>query len=158
MELAHGAVVEGGPALEILLVGGALIAIGVMFFFQKAAGPFASLVFVVIGAAVVVGGFAFSGDGASSSGIDVHITSPADGTLVRAGRPITIDVDLVGAELGTSGHLHVFIDGRLASMPSSTSPTVTVPPGEHVISVEYVNIDHGPLDPPVTDKVQVTAR
>lgn len=98
-----------------------------------------------------------------SKDITVSIIEPAKGATVTAGKPVTVEADLEGAELAESmndtsaGHIHVYVDGKIASMPLSTTSTVVLKPGDHEIEVEYVDPDHKSLDPPVIASVEVTA-
>lgn len=92
----------------------------------------------------------------------VGFASPQDGDTVPAGEPVTIEVDLEGGELATSasdagGHLHIFVDGSVISMPSTTTTEVDLEPGEHELRVEYVDFGHASYDPPVQETITVTA-
>jgi hypothetical protein len=53
--------------------------------------------------------------------------------------------------------LHVYVDNELVSMPSSSSPTVTLRPGRHTIAVEFVDSRHVSYSPRVTDEIIVRA-
>ena len=76
---------------------------------------------------------------------------------------MTVEADVEGAELASSmtdtsaGHLHVYVDGKVVSMPISTTSTVVLKPGPQEIEVECVDPNHASLDPPVIDSVEVTA-
>ena len=92
----------------------------------------------------------------------VGFASPQDGDTVPAGEPLTIDIDLEGGELATSasdagGHLHIYVDGSVVSMPSTTTVEVDLEPGEHELRVEYVDFGHASYDPPVQETITVTA-
>jgi hypothetical protein len=52
-----------------------------------------------------------------------------------------------------TGHLHVYVDGVLASMTTGTSLTLHVPPGSHLLRVDFVAADHAPFSPPVEVRV-----
>ena len=54
------------------------------------------------------------------------------------------------------GHLHISIDGRLASMTGEPEQVLQVPPGEHELEVEYVANDHAPFCKRVNDRVRFT--
>lgn len=157
--LAHTAT-SSGPNTEILLLGGGMIVLSLVFFFQKSASRQVSLILAVLGAVAVTGAFTFAG---GSSGDDHHdaaiaIASPSDGDTVEAG-PATVEIELTGASIegDGAGHVHVYVDGGDVVMASSLDVDIEIPEGEHEISAEYVDAEHRPLDPPVTDAVTVTA-
>lgn len=93
---------------------------------------------------------------------EVAFASPTDGATVPANEPVTIEIDLTGGELATSpsdagGHLHIFVDGSVVSMPSGDTAEVELEPGEHELRVEYVDIQHASYDPPIQETISVTA-
>jgi len=51
------------------------------------------------------------------------------------------------------GHVHLILDGRLVSMTSSSDQTLPLSPGTYRLEAEFVAVDHGPFDPPVTASV-----
>ncbi|HEV2756718.1 MAG TPA: DUF4399 domain-containing protein [Actinomycetota bacterium] len=163
MPLAHTAA-SGGPNTEILLLGLGMVVLALVFFFQKTASRRASVVLLVLGAAAITGAFTL----ASSSGDDHHgaaisIASPAEGATVDASEPVPLEIELEGASLASestdedAGHLHVYVDGESRGMPATLDVTVDLEPGEHEVEIEFVDAEHRPLDPPVTDSVTVTA-
>ncbi|WP_164913766.1 outer membrane protein assembly factor BamB family protein [Methanoculleus taiwanensis] len=111
---------------------------------------------------------------------NVTITMPENGSTVSAGN-VTVDVNITnfslvdnlgGAPVAGEGHIHYYLDvappteqGKPAvpengSYAVSTNTSYTwenVTPGMHNLSVQLVNNDHTPLDPPVTAMVNVTA-
>jgi len=109
----------------------------------------------------------------------VKITSPLDGDKLAAGDLTVIAevtnfniVDKQGqANVAGQGHLHFYLDvdapttqGQPAIPASGTWVHVSdnnytfakVAPGAHTISIELVNNDHTPLNPPVVQKITVT--
>jgi hypothetical protein len=55
-----------------------------------------------------------------------------------------------------TGHIHLFIDGRLISMNYQLVQDVSMAPfaaGPHILEGEFVAADHLPFNPPVTTKV-----
>ena len=112
----------------------------------------------------------------------VAITMPRDGTDVPAGDVnVSVQVsnfnlaDKLGqANVSHEGHIHYFLDvtppttqGQPAIPPAGSVWVATanttytfknVAPGTHTISVELVNNDHTPLDPPVVTSVTITAQ
>ena len=99
-----------------------------------------------------------------SGGTDatVAFASPEDGDTVPAGEPVTIEIDLQGGELASSpsdagGHLHIYVDGSVITMPSPTTTEIDLAPGEHELKVEYVDVEHASFDPPIQEAITVTA-
>lgn len=163
-----------GPDVEFLLLAAAMFALAVIFFFQKTVKPMVSVVLVAMSFAMAAGAFALGGGGGDegsaapvSTDATITITSPSDGDEVPAGEVIPIDVEVDGGEITTDtatddpskGHLHVYIDGQLASMPMGDAAEVEFPePGQYELTVEFTRADHRSFDPPVLSKVTVTAR
>ncbi len=107
------------------------------------------------------------------------IASPRDGDTLPAG-DITVTasvtnfniVDKQGeANVQREGHLHYYLDvdapttagqpaipagGTWAHVASTTYTFTNVAPGMHSISVELVNNDHTPLDPPVVARIMIS--
>lgn len=166
MQLAH-TFGTGGPEIELLIVAVALVVLGIVFFVRRTASPRASTLTVLAGVALGAGSFVVPGPTSSSAeGVGIAITSPPDGGTVTAGAPVEIEVDISGGTLTRSqdstdpsaGHLHVFVDDKLDSMPTGASPKVELEPGEHTILVEFVDSRHVSYSPRVTDQVEVRAR
>lgn len=165
MVLAHTLGV-GGPDLELILLGGVLAVIGIVFFFQKALKPALSALLIVLG--VAAGGFAFAvgGDqssaqpegGADPGGATVEIMSPADGDAIPAGQVVEIEYEVDPGELPPDqlGDMHVYIDGKLDSMQVQDVLTVEIPSGTHTLGVEAAQPNHSSFDPPIIDEIEVT--
>ncbi len=108
----------------------------------------------------------------------VKISTPTNGRIVRTGN-ITISTEVENfiladklgqANVAGEGHIHYFMDtppvtspGKPAIPPAgsiwapsadSSHTFINVPVGIHHFSVELVNNDHTPLDPPVTAEIQ----
>jgi hypothetical protein len=91
-----------------------------------------------------------------SSPAKLTIVTPRNGQTVRQDRP-EVRVDLTGAKIvnqtttrieGDQGHLHLLVDGKLVSMNYGLSQRLPqLPPGQHVVQVEFVAADHAPFDP-----------
>ena len=168
MELAHSAGTSGGPNIEFLVLGGGMLLLGVLFFFQKTVKPVVSLVLLLGAFALAAGAFAFDGGdttGAKSIDASIRILSPQGGEEVPAGEPFPVRVEISGGTLtsqvetddATAGHLHLYVDDELVSMPSNDAPEVELPPGEHTIAVEFTAADHHSYEPRIIDEVEVTA-
>jgi hypothetical protein len=111
------------------------------------------------------GGAAGSGGGPTptpttrpSSPATIRIVTPAEGAVVH-GPTVRVRVALTGARIvdvttthitPTTGHLHLYLDGNIISMNYQLAQTIpNVPPGQHVLKVEFVAADHLPFDPRV---------
>jgi hypothetical protein len=164
---------EGGADVELLILGAGLLILAIILFFQQTTRPgvlytlLASST-VLVGLAFFMGGRTADGPSASSSAI-VEIVFPAEAQDVEAGQALTLDVSLQGGELtdATSssdpdqGHLHIYVDGRLTSMPNVLEPEIpgdALDPGEHEIVVEFTQADHRSFEPPIVDIVNVQAQ
>src|SRR5687767_9566630 len=148
----------------------ALLFLGVLFFFQKSVKPLVSLMLVLGAFALAAGAFAFSGSDERESTpppqeLSIEVVSPAEGETVAANEKVTLEVEITGGSLTsesesedpTEGHLHIYIDDELVSMPSTETPEVRFKPGEHVLTVEFTEADHHSFDPRVLDEVTITA-
>jgi hypothetical protein len=91
-----------------------------------------------------------------SSPAAIRIVSPVTGAVVH-GPKVRVRVALTGARIvdvttthitPTTGHLHLYLDGKIISMNYQLTQTIpSVPPGQHVLKVEFVAADHLPFDP-----------
>jgi len=172
MLLGHALGGAGGPEIEFLILSAACLFLGVFFFFQKNVKPQASVVLLVVAIALAVGAFAVdtSSDEASagSSPVTISIDEPEGGGTVPAGEELILSVAIEDGELTndtsstdpTQGHLHIYVDGQLVSMPSTRQPPIPgarLPAGEHEITVEFTRADHRSFEPRVLDEITVTA-
>jgi hypothetical protein len=97
----------------------------------------------------------------------LSLTSPKDGATIH-GSTVDLVVDLTGAKLVTTtttdlkpdeGHLHISLDDQLLTMTAGTSEQIPdVPPGQHLLKVEFVANDHAPFDPRVIAAVTFTVK
>jgi plastocyanin len=109
------------------------------------------------------------------------ILSPRDNSIVDGG-DVTVSaqasnfnlVDKLGQAIADrEGHLHYFMDvdaptaagqpavtakGTYAATAADSYTWKNVPPGMHTFSVELINNDHTPLNPPVVSKIMVTVK
>ena len=93
-----------------------------------------------------------------SSPAKLTIMAPRNGQTVRQDRP-EVRLDLVGGKIisqttnriqGDEGHIHLLIDGKLVAMNYGLRQRLPqLPPGQHVVQVEFVAADHAPFDPRV---------
>ncbi|HEX2179904.1 MAG TPA: hypothetical protein VHL54_10385 [Actinomycetota bacterium] len=99
-----------------------------------------------------------------ASEADITIVSPSEDAVLPSGE-VELELELEGGEIASlstvenrpdEGHLHITVDGRLASMTGSEDQTIQVEPGEHDLEVEYVANDHAPFCKRVVDRVRFT--
>lgn len=92
----------------------------------------------------------------------IAFTSPRAGEVVH-GDPATLRVHLrlVGGKIVTTsslhvvpneGHIHLYLDGSLLAM-TGVDTSIIVLPGVHTLRAEFVAVDHGSFNPPVTTTV-----
>jgi hypothetical protein len=163
MPLAHttaGGIIE----IELLLLGLGFLAAAFFFRPSQSGNARAAVVMLVVGIGLLAGSFILpqTRSAAPTSDATLQITSPQDGDTVEAGE-VTVTVDVEGGKIATGasssgGHLHIFVDDILESMPTSLNMEVELEPGEHEIRVEYVDTQHMSFVPPVQEVVTVTAR
>jgi hypothetical protein len=93
-----------------------------------------------------------------SSPAKLTIETPHQGQTVRQDRPELI-LALDGGKIvsqtttriqGDEGHIHLHVDGKLVDMNYGLRQRLPqLPPGQHVVQVEFVAADHAPFDPRV---------
>jgi hypothetical protein len=96
--------------------------------------------------------------GRPASTAKLSILSPTNGQVIHGGT-VALKVSLKDAKIvpATSavlkpneGHLHVILDNLLISMTTGLQISIpNVPPGPHLLKVEFVANDHAPFDPRV---------
>lgn len=166
MVLAHAGGGAGGVHVEFLVISVALVVFAVVLYFRENVKTSSSVILVVVGLGLGAGAFVFSSGGTDVSNVSMSIVSPDDGATVPAGEPIDVEVELQGATTEPTsatgdeitGHIHVFVDGQLLQMPTSTSTEIELEPGEHALAVEFVGDDHVSFEPRIVEAVEVTAR
>ena len=93
-----------------------------------------------------------------SSPAKLTIETPSNGQTVRQSRP-EVRLELTGAKIvnqttthiqGNEGHIHLLVDGKLVTMNYGLRQRLPrLPPGQHVVQVEFVAADHAPFEPRV---------
>jgi hypothetical protein len=93
-----------------------------------------------------------------SSPAKLTIESPRQGQTVKQDRPELV-LELDGGKVvnqtttrvqGDEGHIHLYVDGKLVTMNYGLRQRLPqLPPGQHVVQVEFVAADHAPFDPRV---------
>jgi hypothetical protein len=91
-----------------------------------------------------------------SSPAKLTITTPKNGQTVGQDRP-ELRLKLDGGRIvsqtttrvqGDEGHIHLHVDGKLVDMNYGLRQRLpALPPGQHVVQVEFVAADHAPFDP-----------
>jgi hypothetical protein len=92
-----------------------------------------------------------------SSPAKLTITTPRNGQTVKEGAELRLGLD--NAKIinqtttriqGDEGHIHLHVDGKLVDMNYGLRQRLPqLPPGQHVVQVEFVAADHAPFDPRV---------
>jgi hypothetical protein len=161
---AHTVGPGAGLEIELLLVGCAVLVVGVVALRSKRSRPWIG--WGVVGTGLVLGALSVIVPQLGSTprpGAKVAIVSPEDGSTVSSGQPVEIRVAVTGGSVARSpndtsrGHLHLYLDGVLQQMPYSTTAEVTLKPGIHDITVEYVDPQHVSFDPPILATVELEA-
>jgi hypothetical protein len=93
-----------------------------------------------------------------SSPVKLTIEEPRQGQTVKQARPRLV-LNLDGGKIvnqtttriqGDEGHIHLHVDGKLVDMNYGLRQRLPqLPPGQHVVQVEFVAADHAPFDPRV---------
>jgi hypothetical protein len=93
-----------------------------------------------------------------SSQAKLTIVAPRNGQTVSQDRP-EVRLSLDGGKIvsqtttrvqGDEGHIHLHVDGKLVDMNYGLRQRLPkLPPGQHVVQVEFVAADHAPFDPRV---------
>jgi hypothetical protein len=94
----------------------------------------------------------------------LSVVEPSPGQ-VEHGNLMRVVLDLRGGRITplttttltpSTGHIHVYVDGRLLSMTTTTNGLVDISglaDGRHTLQAEFVAADHGPFRPPVVASV-----
>jgi hypothetical protein len=106
--------------------------------------------------------------GRPSTSARLEIVSPHEGEMFH-GDPARIPVvlHLAGGKVvpftslhlvKDEGHIHLYLDGSLASMATTPQTTLAASPGNHELRAEFVAVDHGPFQPRVLATVTFRVR
>jgi hypothetical protein len=162
--LAHGGGGGGnsGWVVPALLVGAAIVGAGLARRGKEGVGRWTAPALVVLGVVVAVGGILYSSRGTSRPDVHIVVIEPAAGATVPADTPVkvrvAVDTELAtGPEDRSGGHLHLAVDGKLEQMPYGTELEVRLPPGRHVVTVEYVDNRHLSYKPKIEHTIELTA-
>jgi hypothetical protein len=102
-----------------------------------------------------------------STDATLAILRPSNGDVLDGGT-VQVRLQLDGARVvdqtstdlrSDEGHLHVVLDDQLLSMTEGLRQTIEdVPPGQHLLKIEFVANDHAPFDPRVIAAVTFEVR
>ena len=150
----------GGPNLLLVLAGLGVVAAA---FGWRARGAPAVRVGAVVLAGVAVATLGLVSTGEKRPDVTLLLASPDPGAQVAANQPVPVTVQVIGGKVARSptdsgGHLHLSVDGSLEQMPYGTTAEVRLPPGAHLLRVEYVDNKHVSYKPPIAVEVSVEAR
>jgi Domain of unknown function (DUF4399) len=100
-----------------------------------------------------------------SSPATLTIVQPQDGQTL-AGPTVHVSIDLSNATITPAtttsiqpdqGHIHLYVNGTLASMNYSTEQDLPLTPGNYALKAEFVAADHAPFSPRVwSNQVVIT--
>ena len=162
---AHAVGPGAGVEIELLVVAAVVSVVGIARLSSSESRPWVAWAIIAVGLALGALSVALPRlGGPARPDATVAIVAPRDSTTVPAGEPIELRVDVVGGSIARSptdadkGHLHLYLDGELRQMPYSATAEVTLTPGVHDITVEYVDPQHLSYQPPIVATVEVEAR
>lgn len=152
--------------MQIALLIAAGVAFVAAFVLRSAKTDNGAFAWAAFGAGIVLAAAAFVAPNVfkPTTDVTIAITAPEEGAVVAAGERFPVEVDVTGGKVASSeasssgGHLHLYVDGRLLSMPYSTKANVKLEPGTHEVTVEYVDLQHASFDPPIQANVTVEAK
>lgn len=153
----------GLVALAALFAGAALY-----LFVRRQGAPIIRLALLVL-SLTVLSGYLSAGSPKPPPRVTLRVLSPTEGEVVHAGSPIPVLLQLKAAVLvppttqsfstpppSNAGHIHILVDGRLVQ--STGQARVTLAPGRHSVSAEFVDPYHRSFSPRIIDTVHVVAQ
>jgi hypothetical protein len=155
----------GGPLNVVLLLAGAALAVGgIRLKDRRPAAATWGRVLLWSGIALFALGLILdAGPAPTSSRAAVRFVEPTDGAEVPADAPVPVVVEVrngvlaLSADDANGGHLHLFVDGQVRRMPYANRTEITLTPGAHELTVEYVDARHASFSPRVSATIHVTA-
>lgn len=155
----------GGPLNVVLLLAGAALAVGGIRLKDRRPSAAAwGRVLLWSGIALFALGLVLdAGPAPTSSRAAVRFVEPTDGSEVAADAPVPVVVEVrngvlaLSAEDANGGHLHLLVDGEVRRMPYANRTEITLTPGGHELTVEYVDARHASFSPRVSATIHVTA-
>lgn len=94
------------------------------------------------------------------------IVEPAQGAQIT-GPKMRVLISLEGGKIvpeatkdikPDEGHMHLSLDGQLATMTYGLDQEIEVEPGRHILQAEYVAGDHAPFNPRVIQARQIEVK
>jgi hypothetical protein len=115
--------------------------------------------------------------GVASAAARVYFAEPADGTTVSSPFKVRFGIDEMklapaGDMSASTGHHHLIVDGQavpvnevVASDPThlhfgkmQTETTLTLPPGEHTLTLQFANGAHQSYGPELSQTIKVVVK
>lgn len=153
----------GGPLRLLMLIGG-LGVLALAFKLRAAKSKDrAWLPWVVGGLGLSMAIFGLVTPSKENPKIYLTLLRPEPGSIVPANQDVELEVQVQGASLAATpaakegGHLHLYVDNRLQSMPYGSNAVVQLEKGIHMLKVEFVDNKHVAYKPPIAVEAQVTA-
>lgn len=96
----------------------------------------------------------------------MSIIEPAQGAQIT-GPKMRVTISLEGGKIipeatkdikPDEGHMHLSLDGQLATMTYGLDQEIDVSPGRHVLQAEYVAGDHAPFNPRIIQARQIEVK
>src|SRR5688500_18194731 len=93
----------------------------------------------------------------------MSIVEPAQGAQIT-GTKMRVVISLEGGKMlaqatrhikPDEGHMHLSLDGQLATMTYGLDQEIEVTPGRHILQAEYVAGDHAPFNPRIIQARQI---
>jgi hypothetical protein len=94
------------------------------------------------------------------------IVEPAQGAEIT-GPKMRVVINLEGGKIvpeatkdikPDEGHMHLSLDGQLATMTYGLDQEIEVEPGRHILQAEYVAGDHAPFNPRIIQARQIVVK
>lgn len=94
------------------------------------------------------------------------IIEPAQGAQIT-GPKMRVTISLEGGKIipeatkgikPDEGHMHLSLDGQLATMTYGLDQEIDISPGRHILQAEYVAADHAPFNPRIIQARQIEVK
>jgi hypothetical protein len=168
--LADGILDSIPPGRGLVALAVLLTALSVYLFVRKKGSPLVWIALLLM-SATLLSGYLSAGSPKPPPRVTITLVSPKDGEIVPADHPVPVLLQLKGARLvpaniqkfsspppANAGHIHILVDGHLATMQAQGGAHVVLSPGKHSIAAEFVDPYHRSFSPPIIDTARVIAR